>query len=131
MNLVIPSRTLKSISGITGSFTSLIDSCPAGLCFQVMEGDGDAEAVRLKVQRTPLPQWDGIVVPSAVGLKNLGNTCFINTALQCLLHTPHLLPAVLPREEMEELEAVLKARKERQQTEAASAVMSAKVWGPF
>lgn len=38
--------------------------------------------------------------PSAVGLQNLGNTCYANTALQCLLHT-HGLTSFLVREQYE------------------------------
>eukprot|EP00873_Tetraselmis_striata_P035630 jgi/Tetstr1/455894/TSEL_004078.t1 len=55
----------------------------------------------------------GSLRPAALGLKNLGNTCFINVALQCLLHTPRLLPLLLPPGEMAELVAVVSARWER------------------
>ena len=54
-------------------------------------------------RRTSLAAWLAFQATEPIGLPNLGNSCYMNAALQCLLNTPQLTAHFLSGEWRDEL----------------------------
>ncbi|KAM9751015.1 LOW QUALITY PROTEIN: ubiquitin carboxyl-terminal hydrolase 11-like [Menidia menidia] len=71
---------------------------------EIRNDDGTWPSSRPQIMRNSLEEQDSYRgQPGVCGLTNLGNTCFMNSALQCLSNTPppdRVLPAELLPEEL-------------------------------
>lgn len=89
---------------VTDSFLRLEARHPLSLsvpgCERVYESGGDGvpapQKVLFPVERLSL-KWERVYRVGA-GLHNLGNTCFLNSTVQCLTYTPPLANYLLSRE---------------------------------
>jgi ubiquitin carboxyl-terminal hydrolase 36/42 len=72
---------------------------------EVEEHDDDFAAPKMVIARSNAlrgcMQWKNVASAGA-GLSNLGNTCFLNSALQALLHTPAFYNTVYTRQHWKE-----------------------------
>lgn len=79
---------------IESSFSNAVDS----VCPVVSSGDG----IDLPQKVLFPPEWLNLkwtqVHRIGAGLQNMGNTCFLNSALQCLTYTPPFANYMLTRE---------------------------------
>ncbi|KAJ8015965.1 hypothetical protein DPEC_G00002180 [Dallia pectoralis] len=86
---------------------TVLDSCLSSGMTVVMEirnADGTWPSSRPQIMRNSVEDQDSYRgQPGVCGLTNLGNTCFMNSALQCLSNTPPLTEYFLRSAYLEEL----------------------------
>ncbi|XP_037334974.1 ubiquitin carboxyl-terminal hydrolase 11 isoform X2 [Pungitius pungitius] len=86
---------------------SVLDACLSSAMTVIMEtrnADGTWPSSRPQIMRNSLEDQDSYRgQPGVCGLTNLGNTCFMNSALQCLSNTPPLTEYFLLSSYLEEL----------------------------
>uniref|UniRef100_A0A8C7TS58 ubiquitinyl hydrolase 1 n=1 Tax=Oncorhynchus mykiss TaxID=8022 RepID=A0A8C7TS58_ONCMY len=85
----------------------VLDSCLSSGMTVIMEmrnADGTWPSSRPQIMRNSVEEQDSYRgQPGVCGLTNLGNTCFMNSALQCLSNTPPLTEYFLRNAYLEEL----------------------------
>uniref|UniRef100_A0A7N8X1N2 Ubiquitin carboxyl-terminal hydrolase n=1 Tax=Mastacembelus armatus TaxID=205130 RepID=A0A7N8X1N2_9TELE len=86
---------------------SVLDACLSSGMTVIMEtrnADGTWPSSRPQIMRNSAEEQDSYRgQPGVCGLTNLGNTCFMNSALQCLSNTPPLTEYFLQSSYLEEL----------------------------
>ncbi|XP_049920390.1 ubiquitin carboxyl-terminal hydrolase 11 isoform X1 [Epinephelus moara] len=86
---------------------SVLDACLSSGMTVIMEtrnADGTWPSSRPQIMRNSVEEQDSYRgQPGVCGLTNLGNTCFMNSALQCLSNTPPLTEYFLQSSYLEEL----------------------------
>lgn len=93
------SSGLGNLEGSWDSLVSFVRSFPSHLGTErVSGGDGvpAPQKVLFPMERLSL-RWERVFRVGA-GLHNLGNTCFLNSTIQCLTYTPPLANYLLSKE---------------------------------